>query len=234
MYAMMLGHSVSTAVEPVQASEVVEQPRPVIHFPVEKDPPESSGPLGGHWHRRTSRELAEFEFPNLESVPITKWPKLFRQVADYAVTVLRRNFLNVTLADPIAQKIVTMIRSGERRWDPSKNQNLLLFAFAIVRFETPNLASEFPGGSATHPSPRIRSRNRSRSSSHQYADRTMDVPNVIENLPTIALLVGRLNDLLNPIAAPASDPKMEAEAKAWNEYVDRKHAELDESIRKPR
>lgn len=153
-------------------------------------------------------DLTRFEYSHLDEVTESRWDEMSYRLQGHARRVLSKNSLDPDGAVFVTDKVIESVVDGKSGWNPSVEPNLLKFMFDRVREIAereghPLKSLDGAPVDATQSRPKKRrSRRRGIGISgvlSQIQD-GMDVKDVVQHLPMIALLVGRLNELLNPIA----------------------------------
>lgn len=150
-------------------------------------------------------DLWRFEMESLDGLMNRDWLEILRRVRGHAMRCLTGTGYDVSKAVAFANQLVCEARIGHREWPKNREPNFLKWLFNVVREEIT--------GPLERPARRQRRRG-SRSSLTSQIRAAMNLESdemkaIIEQLPTIALLVNRLNSLLDPILAPVIDTPLE-------------------------
>lgn len=143
-------------------------------------------------------DMTRFEFTGIESIPDSVWQTMQFRLVVHARRMLLEAGQDAERSEALATEAIEYVRFGFSDWNPIESPNLLRWMFNRIRRSIQGREPTTGGSVATVAK---KPRRRPKPANLQP---NMDVKAVIENLPTIALLVGRLNELLNPIANPAS------------------------------
>jgi hypothetical protein len=146
--------------------------------------------------------LKQFEFSTLEEVTAIQWNMMYRRLVGHASKMIEGYNSVGIVAESVSMKVVQRIKSGQCGWNPELNPNLLSHMFNVVRGIAKNKRGEPIDGVAK------KTRRGKRREVPVEIRESLDVNDVVQHLPTIALLVSRLNDLLNPVAKPSDAPAM--------------------------
>lgn len=127
-------------------------------------------------------DVAKMTFDSVDQVPRKQWKVLRGRLSHHAKHI----GCKPAYADNLAQKIVEAFQEHRKPWNPTTDPNLFEFLKGVVttvaRMPHDQRQAWFDGD----------------------LPKTTDVRDVIESLPTIALMVDRLNGLLNPVRPPES------------------------------
>lgn len=125
----------------------------------------------------------EFEYEDLSAVNRRTWTKIKKLLRGHARTRGCKRAHCSSLAD----NVVLSVKSRRRTWNRATHGNLLEFLFGVVRTE----ARHWQGTAPANRKPVVMSTQRIRTLVAK-----MNANEVIKNLPTIEILLSRLNDIM--------------------------------------
>lgn len=159
-----------------------------------EEPPQA--PTNGSGKTPIAAEsLSRFEFASLEDVDDSQWREMYSLLLAHTKQLIADYRAGGLDSHDVCLRVITRIKSGKCGWLRENQPNLLLHMVNVIRGMV-----------------KVKRRTQrpvivERSSKELLqAIEFMDVSGVIEHLPVMALLVGRLNDLLKPVANPVGPP----------------------------
>lgn len=139
-------------------------------------------------------DIGRFEIDSLDELSDADWREVHRRVHGHTERMLADYGLDLSTAKSIACSAIAAVRASQVKWQRSGEPNLLQYLFDKVRSKAAGDAGRLKGTRASEPEASLAGIEMRAS---------FDVNDVIQHLPTIALLVSRLNDLLNPVGNPS-------------------------------
>ncbi|WP_397570445.1 hypothetical protein [Schlesneria sp. T3-172] len=159
------------------------------------------------WNKKPEFQanLKPYEFSSLDEVTNAHWFEIYRRLVGHSVRMIKKFGAFDLVPQHVAAKVIENLQDGTYDWDYRIQPNLLQHTFSVARGVI--RASALKSATPANEGPVRRHRRRGSGITRKLA-RVETVKGVIEQLPTIALLVSRLNDLLNPVAEPQNPPTM--------------------------